>query len=217
MKYLGLTRVATLYNPLTCEAGLRSSHPKVFLPKYMWPKTRVKSLEIMLCNILTSYHTFIALVSFHQGLKNEMYSSLIALASSRHGLKSLICNTFIALVFKRTSHLAHLSSWFISHQGFMNETYYKFTRVSCLLTPSKISGDITQVRATWLVMRVAGYYLHKIKIHVHCFFTCPGLNFAISISFSTGLISWGPYYIQISKKKLEITSTSIQQRLLNLP
>ena len=140
---------------------------------------------------------------------------LIALASSRHGLKSLICNTFIALVFKRTSHLAHLSSWFISHQGFMNETYYKFTCVSCLLTPSKISGNITQVRATWLVMRVAGYYLHKISIHVRCFFTCPGLNFAISISFSTGLISWGPYYI--AKKKLELTSTSIQQRLLNLP
>ena len=66
---------------------------------------------------------------------------------------------------------------------------------TCIMLASKISGDITQVRATWLVMRVAGYYLHKIKIHVHCFFTCPGLNFAISISFSTGLISWGPYYI----------------------
>ena len=64
------------------------------------------SLEIMLYNILTSYHIFIALVSSHHGLKNEMYSSHIALASPHHGLKSLIYNTFIALV----SSIAPLSS-----------------------------------------------------------------------------------------------------------
>ena len=38
MKYLGLIRLTTLYNPLKCESGLRSGRPKISCLSISGPK-----------------------------------------------------------------------------------------------------------------------------------------------------------------------------------